>query len=292
MEQPLVSIGVPTYNRPSGLQKTLESILTQSYKNLEIIVSDNASLDSEVEIVMKEFLSKDSRIKYFKQDTNKGAIFNFSFVREKASGNYFMWAADDDYFESGDLIEKLMLHSHKYVLVFPDFNIQDGNDLNLSVLGKIYESCNSNNEYLKAWCRFGVGYPVYGLYNLDRFHSTELAFKFDNDLAYYNEGTFLHKLFLNGGVKFVPRTYIRVSAGGSLFNIKKHVLLWNTLIYFKRSLLIYINTSKIGIDQKIIIFSIILRVYLNVILRLIFRSILSFIFDDLTYTKIKFEVKI
>jgi glycosyltransferase involved in cell wall biosynthesis len=291
MEQPLVSICVPTYNRPRGLQKTLESITTQSYKNLEIIVSDNASIDSEVEAVMKEFLSKDSRIKYFKQDTNQGAIFNFRFVREKASGSYFMWAADDDYFESGDLIEKLMVHAHDYVLVFPDFNIQDGNNLNLSVFGKIYASCNSNNEYLKAWCRFGGGYPIYGLYNLDRFQSSELAFEFDHDLAYYSEGTFLHKLFLNGGAKFVPHTYIRISEGGSLSNLKEPVLLLNALIYLKRSLMIYLNTSKIGINQKIIILLIVLRVYLNMILMLIIRSLLSLVLDDLTYNKVKLAIK-
>lgn len=111
MEKPLVSIGIPTYNRPSGLRKSLEHITTQSYQNLEIIVSDNCSTCLEVKSVIEEFINKDSRIKYLRQEINKGAVFNFNFVREKATGNYFMWSADDDYFESSNLIEFMMNYS-------------------------------------------------------------------------------------------------------------------------------------------------------------------------------------
>jgi glycosyltransferase involved in cell wall biosynthesis len=94
--QPLVSVGIPTFNRPSGLRRTLEHICKQTYSNLEILVSDNASRSSETEGVVREFEKHDKRIKYFRQSTNIGAIANFRFVLEKASGEYFMWAADDD----------------------------------------------------------------------------------------------------------------------------------------------------------------------------------------------------
>lgn len=95
-EVPLVSVGIPTYNRPEGLRRTLECITGQTYQNLEIIVSDNCSPGPETERVVREFMEKDSRIQYFKQEENKGPTFNFRFVLEKATGEYFMWAADDD----------------------------------------------------------------------------------------------------------------------------------------------------------------------------------------------------
>lgn len=95
-KSPLVSVGIPTYNRPEGLRRTLECITRQTYKNLEIIVSDNCSPGSETEAVAREFMEKDSRIQYFRQHENKGAFFNFKFVLEKATAEYFMWAADDD----------------------------------------------------------------------------------------------------------------------------------------------------------------------------------------------------
>lgn len=97
-KQSLVSVGIPTYNRPKGLQRTLECITQQTYKNLEIIVSDNCSPNPKVKDVVQKFQKKDKRIKYFRQDKN---IFgeNFTFVLRKSKGEYFMWAADDDSWE-------------------------------------------------------------------------------------------------------------------------------------------------------------------------------------------------
>ena len=99
MVEPLVSVGIPTYNRSEGLRRTLECITGQTYQNLEIIVSDNCSPMSETEAVVKEFIAKDCRIQYYRQEENRGPGFNFGFVLEKATGEYFLWAADDDIHE-------------------------------------------------------------------------------------------------------------------------------------------------------------------------------------------------
>jgi len=107
-EVPLVSVGIPTYNNPKGLGRTLECITGQTYLNLEIIVSDNYSPGPETEHVVREFMKKDSRLQYFRQEENKGASFNFRFVLEKATGKYFMWAADDDQWNS-DFINELVI---------------------------------------------------------------------------------------------------------------------------------------------------------------------------------------
>lgn len=96
MTGPLISIGVPTYNRPAGLRDCLEGLLGQSYANLQIVVSDNASSDPEVATVMREFAARDARVRCFRQPENRGAFFNFQFVLEQAAGEFFMWAADDD----------------------------------------------------------------------------------------------------------------------------------------------------------------------------------------------------
>jgi glycosyltransferase involved in cell wall biosynthesis len=94
--QPLVSVGVPTYNRPKGLSRTLSCITGQTYRNLEIILSDNASPGDEIEQVVREFTATDSRIHYYRQPQNVGSFLNFKFVLKHATGKYFMWAADDD----------------------------------------------------------------------------------------------------------------------------------------------------------------------------------------------------
>lgn len=104
---PLVSIGIPTFNRPEGLKSTLERITSQSYRNIEIIISDNCSDNSLVKGVIADFIKKDSRIKSFTQGINIGAANNFKFVLRNSSGSYFMWAADDDEW-STEFVQELM----------------------------------------------------------------------------------------------------------------------------------------------------------------------------------------
>ena len=98
--QPLVSIGVPTFNRPELLARTLDCLINQTYRNLEIIVSDNASSDPSVAKTLNDYSARDSRIRVFRQDDNIGAKENFLYVLEKSTADYFVWAADDDVRES------------------------------------------------------------------------------------------------------------------------------------------------------------------------------------------------
>jgi len=92
----LVSVGIPTYNRPNGLRRTLACITAQTYANLEIIVSDNESPTAETERVAREFMQRDSRVSFFRQQPAVSISANFQFVLRQASGEFFMWAADDD----------------------------------------------------------------------------------------------------------------------------------------------------------------------------------------------------
>ena len=96
VKQPLVSIGIPTFNRPKGLRNTIENFIAQDYQNIEIIISDNSSDNPEVELLCREYSSKDKRIKYFRQNSNIGMYKNFEFVMHEAKGKYFAWASDDD----------------------------------------------------------------------------------------------------------------------------------------------------------------------------------------------------
>lgn len=97
---PLVTIGLPTYNRAQGLKKTIECIQAQTYRNLEIIISDNHSTDGEVQQAIQAFAASDSRVQSFLQPENIGLENNFNFVFEKSTAGYFMWMSDDDYFEA------------------------------------------------------------------------------------------------------------------------------------------------------------------------------------------------
>ncbi|MES2648331.1 MAG: glycosyltransferase family 2 protein [Bacteroidota bacterium] len=99
MNSPLVSIGVPSYNRKQTLERTIDCLINQTYTNLEIIISDNCSSNYNVDEIFTKY-AFDNRIKFYKQDFNQGAIFNFNFVLEKATGDFFMRLADDDWIDA------------------------------------------------------------------------------------------------------------------------------------------------------------------------------------------------
>lgn len=91
----LVSIGMPVYNGANFIREALDSILSQTYENFELIICDNASTD-ETEKICREYMSKDSRVRYYRSQQNLGATWNFNRVFELSSGKYFKWAAHDD----------------------------------------------------------------------------------------------------------------------------------------------------------------------------------------------------
>lgn len=92
--QPLVSVIIPTYNRPVQLKETIESVLSQTYKNLEIIVVNDAGQD--VSDLLSSF--KDRRISYFVHDENKGLAGARNTGLENAGGDYIAFLDDDDIF--------------------------------------------------------------------------------------------------------------------------------------------------------------------------------------------------
>jgi len=93
--KPKVSIGLPVFNAERYLWLALESLLGQDYGNFELIISDNASTDATVEIC-HNYMSRDNRIRFYRNERNLGAARNFNLVLELSTGEYFMWAAHDD----------------------------------------------------------------------------------------------------------------------------------------------------------------------------------------------------
>lgn len=95
---PKVSIGIPVYNGERFIARAIDSILGQDFEDLELIISDNASTDATREICLDR-ASKDTRVRYCRNDINLGAARNFNKVFQLARGQYFKWAAHDDYID-------------------------------------------------------------------------------------------------------------------------------------------------------------------------------------------------
>ncbi|MGD6934018.1 MAG: glycosyltransferase family 2 protein [Candidatus Bathyarchaeia archaeon] len=125
---PRLSIGLPVYNGQKYLRQALDSILSQTFQDFELIISDNASTDSTQEICL-EYASKDKRVRYNRNKRNLGAPRNYNITVELSSGEYFKWMAYDD-LHSSDFLEKCIkiLDTNPDVsLCFSKINVIDEN---------------------------------------------------------------------------------------------------------------------------------------------------------------------
>lgn len=106
---PKVSVVIPTYKRPKYLKRALDSVLRQTYKNIEIIVVDDNNSDDEYRIETEKFMKKfnDSRIKYIKHERNKNGSAARNTGIKNSSGKYITFLDDDDEF-ADQRIEKLV----------------------------------------------------------------------------------------------------------------------------------------------------------------------------------------
>ncbi len=94
-EIPRLSIGLPVYNGEKYLIETFDAILGQTYKDFELIISDNASTDGTADIC-RRYERDDSRIRYIRQPHNIGAAPNHNFVFQQSRGEFFKWLGADD----------------------------------------------------------------------------------------------------------------------------------------------------------------------------------------------------
>jgi glycosyltransferase involved in cell wall biosynthesis len=92
---PKVSIGLPVYNGEKYLEETLQSLVGQTFTDFELIISDNDSTD-RTRAICERYAAMEPRIRYYRNETNRGAAWNFNRVFQLSRGEYFKWAAHDD----------------------------------------------------------------------------------------------------------------------------------------------------------------------------------------------------
>ena len=148
-ELPLVTIGIPTYNRSKYLKEALESALNQTYPNIEIIVSDNASTDDTQEM-MKQYISN-PKVKYFRQKENIGIPGNWNTCLNMSNGKYFLLLNDDDILEK-EAIEILIskFKDKRIVMAYCNHIIIDENGNAIEEINRNFNpnELESGNEFI------------------------------------------------------------------------------------------------------------------------------------------------
>lgn len=230
---PLVSILMPLFNEGRFVRTALASLVGQSYRNIEILVSDNCSTDNTWEIV-QEFAQRDPRIQPHRQPSNVGTLKNMASAKQLASGEFMMVAAGHDYylpsFVSACVAE--LIKDPGVFMAYPraHFMDVDGNALgptptNLDTRGM--KPASRVNVVL-----WGIEYPyqMYGLFRRDMYDGLESK----NVLA--PDVLFLVRAALLGAFAQVPETLLHMRQNKDYGNVDA---------YAKK---IYINGT--GVDDR------------------------------------------
>jgi len=147
---PLVSIAMCTYNGEKYLARQIESILRQTYKNIELIVVDDGSIDQTVDII-KSYQKNDLRIKLFQNDVNLGFNKNFEKAVSLCLGTYIAISDQDDIWLE-QKIERLLAGINDSLMVYANSGYIDENDniLGTFILDKNHENYNHYKNILLA----------------------------------------------------------------------------------------------------------------------------------------------
>jgi glycosyltransferase involved in cell wall biosynthesis len=215
-EYPLLSIGVPTYNGAKRIHKAMHSIWNSGYPNLEVIICDNCSTDNTQQICEQE-AREHPEVRYYRHKENLGILRNFEFALAQATGQYFMWVADDDIIEPGVLTKYVdFLESNReYSLVSGKIRYWVG-DLFSHFEEKNFEHESPTRRYVQyyLWVRWGGLF--HGLMRCD------LAQKVPTRMVYGNDWHYVATMAYLGKIKTFDYVGYNKHLGGSSGNWAKY----------------------------------------------------------------------
>jgi len=193
---PRVSLGLPVFNGERFLAEALDSILTQTYPDWELIISDNASTDRTAEIC-RAYAARDPRIRYYRNESNLGAGWNFNRTFSLSSGEYFKWVAHDDALEPAFLEKcvELLDCERAVVLCFCRMVDIDAQGNELQVRGAGTES-HADRIPERFWSLIRFQHKceeVFGLVRADVMRKTKLIANYSD-----SDRTLLAELSLHG----------------------------------------------------------------------------------------------
>ncbi|RDU65344.1 glycosyltransferase family 2 protein [Helicobacter didelphidarum] len=244
--KPLVSIIIPFYNVEKYLSQCLDSIINQTYKNLEIILINDGSSDKSGSIA-KEYENLDKRIKVFEQkNMGAGATRNAGFV--KSSGEYVLFFDSDDWLHSCDAIELLItraLQTHADIIIAQsrayrdkDKNFEDmPHSLRMDLLPQ--KEAFNYTDFPKYIFNFCVGWAWDKLYKRDFIENHKIAFSevaSTNDLYFvFLSLFFANRISIVPQILFIKRIQLLHSIGATLY--KNPLLFFEETMKLKKALL-------------------------------------------------------
>lgn len=167
-----VSIAMPVYNGERYIENAIRSILAQDYSNIELIITDNESVDATPDIC-KRYASSDDRITYVRNPRNLGAAPNYNRGFELATGEYLKWFAHDDLISPNyvsacvsalEADPDASLAFGSTICIDPDGNEFDGLDTDET---PAILDADPARRFFRAITLGGTCFPIFGVFRMD-----------------------------------------------------------------------------------------------------------------------------
>jgi glycosyltransferase involved in cell wall biosynthesis len=175
--RPRLTIGLPIYNGEQLLPQAIESLLTQKYDDFEVVISDNASVDGTPELCAA-YAAQDPRIRYVRNERNLGSIPNFNKLVGLARGEYFKWAAHDDWCEPefvGRCVEVLDADPGVVLCHAKAIRVDEAGDTLVVDLDPLdVRSPDPAERFRQVLWSLKAIYPIYGVIRTEALRRTQL----------------------------------------------------------------------------------------------------------------------
>lgn len=205
----LVSIGIPTYNHVAGLERAVASVLAQTHRELELVISDNASTDTTPELCAR-VAAGDARVRIMRQPHNRGPTENFNAVLAELRGEHTMLLADDDTLEP-EFVERCRVT----FVAEPDLSIVHGRtcfaDATSEMLGTDFD-VTADDPGRRVLDYLGRVHDNGAFYGLVRGDAMRAALPVPNMLG--ADWAWVSRLAFQGAIRVQHDTQLRRSYGG------------------------------------------------------------------------------
>ncbi len=216
MDNPLISIIIPTYNRAYVIGETLDSVLAQTYSNWECIVVDDGSNDNTEEII-KSYSEKDNRIQFYQRPISKkkGASTCRNYGLEKYKGEFVQYLDSDDLLDASKFTEQLKILKERPPLSLPTCkwgSINSSINLRFKTKYNSYKNFNKSDGLLKTFGKYNEYFPPH-VYLIAR-ELIEKSGGWNEDLSHNDDGEYFTRIILNSSeVVFCESTVVYYRAG-------------------------------------------------------------------------------
>ncbi len=254
----LITVGIPTYNAQPFIRRCIESILSQSLEELELLISDDGSSDQTLEIC-QDYAAHDDRIKIYTHEERLGEHRNKNFLVNKAKSIYFKALDQDDYLEGKKFLENHCIRLDEgYDFVISNVLIEETNKVEGTVQkteGSMdcFFNCKNKYDFAKATLEESA-MLVYGVFKTERYKKVSDRFiSATTGKKHFIDSYFVHdvSISLKGYYLSTERFVYSIHGANISRSSPPKEFFPDFLFYINITLKLFIKTNKLTSLQKI-----------------------------------------